>query len=248
MKLVYNYFLVLFVISSFLSCQQSPAYYKREFSNEEQLHYAEQLLSGMGYTYYYQGSTGELALLDEAEKADASIFDALLSVLDEGMFTDAYGRVTNFRNTIIILTTNLGASNQQSIGFGSTESDESKYLGAIEKFFRPEFINRIDNVIFFHPLEQEAILKISKKELAALNQLEGFVKRGIQLEFDDAVIKFLATVGFDKRYGARPLQRAIKTHVIAPMANWLLTHPAVKNQVLNLSYDNGLQVVLGKKM
>ena len=187
-------------------------------------------------------------LLDEAEKADASIFDALLSVLDEGMFTDAYGRVTNFRNTIIILTTNLGASNQQSIGFGSTESDESKYLSAIEKFFRPEFINRIDNVIFFHPLEQDAISKISKKELAALNHLEGFVKRGIQLECDDSIVSFLATVGFDKRYGARPLQRAIKTHVIAPMANWLLTHPTVKNQVLKLSYENGLQVVLGKKL
>jgi len=181
-------------------------------------------------------------LLDEAEKADPSIFDALLSVLDEGMFTDAYGRVTNFRNTIIILTTNLGASNQQSIGFGSSESDEKKYLSAIEKFFRPEFINRIDNVVFFNPLDQKAITQITHKELAALNQLEGFVKRGIRLQFDPSLIHFLSTIGFDQRYGARPLQRAIKSHVISPMANWLLNHVAVKNQTIRLSYENGLQV------
>jgi len=181
-------------------------------------------------------------LLDEAEKADPSIFDALLSVLDEGMFTDAYGRITNFRNTIIILTTNLGASNRQSIGFGSMESDEKKYLSAIGNFFRPEFINRIDNVLFFNPLDKAAITKITHKELADLNALEGFVKRGIQLQFDTSLVEFLSTVGFDKRYGARPLQRAIKTHVISPMANWLLNNREVKNQVLRLSYANGLQV------
>lgn len=181
-------------------------------------------------------------LLDEAEKADPSIFDALLSVLDEGMFTDAYGRVTNFRNTIIILTTNLGASNRQSIGFGSMEADEKQYLSAIEKFFRPEFVNRIDNVIFFNPLDKEAITKITYKELADLNSLEGFLKRGIQLQFDDSLVAFLSTIGFDKRYGARPLQRAIKTYVISPMANWLLNHSTVKNQSLKLTYTNGLVV------
>lgn len=178
-------------------------------------------------------------LLDEVEKADPSIFDALLSVLDEGMFTDAFGRVTNFRNTIIILTTNLGASNQQSIGFGSNESDEKKHLSAIEKFFRPEFINRIDTIVFFNPLDQAAITQITRKELVALNQLEGFVKRQIQLEFDTSLIDFLATVGFDSRYGARPLQRAIKSHLISPMANWLLNHTNIKQQTIQLSYENG---------
>ena len=181
-------------------------------------------------------------LLDEAEKADASIFDALLSVLDEGMLTDAYGRVTSFRNTIIILTTNLGASNQQSIGFGSTESDDKKYMSAIEKFFRPEFVNRIDRIVYFNPLDKAAIEKITLKEVAELNQREGFVKRGIHLQFEESLIAFLATIGFDARYGARPLQRAVKAQVINPMANWLLNHPTVRNQTLSLSYQEGLKV------
>ena len=181
-------------------------------------------------------------LLDEAEKADPSIFDALLSVLDEGMLTDAYGRVTNFRNTIIILTTNLGASNQQSIGFGETESSDKKYRSAIEKFFRPEFINRIDGIVYFNSLDKAAIQQITKKELEALNFREGFVKRGIQLHFDTSLIDFIANIGFDERYGARPLQRAVEAQVINPMANWLLQHPTVLHSHLKLSYRAGLIV------
>jgi len=181
-------------------------------------------------------------LLDEAEKADPSIFDALLSVLDEGMLTDAYGRVTNFRNTIIILTTNLGASSQQSIGFGSTESSDKKYISAIEKFFRPEFINRIDSIVYFNSLDKAAIHQITKKELDALNHREGFIKRGIQLSFDHSLITYLTTIGFDERYGARPLQRAVEAQVINPMANWLLQHPSVVHSHLQLSYRNGLVV------
>ncbi len=182
-------------------------------------------------------------LLDEAEKADPSIFDALLSILDEGMLTDAYGRVTSFRNTIIILTTNIGANNRASIGFNSTESEDQKYLSELGKFFRPEFINRLDNILVFNPLDKEAINAICSKELKELNQREGFIKRGIQLEYDSSLIAFLGEVGFDKRYGARPLQRAINTQVINPMANWLLEHPRIKNTTLKLSYEQRLIVI-----
>lgn len=179
-------------------------------------------------------------LLDEAEKADPSIFDALLSILDEGMLTDAYGRVTSFRNTIIILTTNIGANNRTSIGFSSKESEDQKYLSELGKFFRPEFINRLDSILVFHPLDKASIKEICQKELKELNQREGFIKRGIRLAYDSSLIDFLGEVGFDKRYGARPLQRAINTQIINPMANWLLDHPRLKNTTLHLSYKQRL--------
>ena len=108
------------------------------------------------------------------KRAAPNIFDALLTVLDEGLLVDAFGRITNFRNTIIIMTTNLGASNQQSIGFGSDSPDQAAFLSAIRKFFRPEFINRIDGIVHFNSLSSEHIQQITKKELDELKQREGF--------------------------------------------------------------------------
>ena len=181
-------------------------------------------------------------LLDEVEKADSSIFDALLTVLDEGRLVDAYGRVTSFRNTIIIMTTNLGASSQKSIGFSDHSSNETKYLSAISRFFRPEFVNRVDSIVFFDPLDKEAIQQITQKELSDLKRREGFVKRGLDLQFSNTLIEYLATMGFDIKHGARPLQRAIETTLVNPLANWLLQHPNTKNKTLNLDYDNGLKI------
>ncbi len=183
-------------------------------------------------------------LLDEVEKADVSIFDALLTVLDEGMLVDAYGRVTSFRNTIIIMTTNLGASRQKSIGFSDHSSDEAKYLSALSRFFRPEFINRIDGIVFFDPLDERAIYQITLKELEALKKREGFVKRGISLQFSKTLIEHLAAVGFDSKYGARPLQRAIETTLVTPLAHWLLLHPTVKNRALTVDYEQEVKIAL----
>lgn len=185
-------------------------------------------------------------LLDEVEKAAPSIFDALLTVLDEGILVDAYGRVTNFRNTIIIMTTNLGASNRQSIGFRETSSDEAKYLSAIGRFFRPEFVNRIDGVVMFNALNQNDILKITRKELSELREREGFVKRGLDVRFSERMLEHLASIGFDERYGARPLQRAVEQTVINPLAHWLLDHPSLKNETLQIDYDGGLRVAVLK--
>ena len=181
-------------------------------------------------------------LLDEVEKAHSSIFDALLSVLDEGVLVDAFGRVTNFRNTIIIMTSNLGASNRQPLGFTETTSDEAKYSSAVSKFFRPEFINRIDEIVLFGKLKKKDIIKITIKELSELNQREGIVKRKLKLEFDDSVVKRISTIGFDERYGARPLQRAIEDFVVNPIANWLLENPKISNQILKISFDKELIV------
>ncbi|MFK8104441.1 MAG: AAA family ATPase [Saprospiraceae bacterium] len=182
-------------------------------------------------------------LLDEIEKADPSIFDALLTVLDEGLMVDAYGRVTNFRNTIIIMTTNLGASQRKSISFRETTSDEDNYLSVISKHFRPEFVNRIDGVVIFNSLKEADILKITKKELNALKQREGFVKKSLQLKFTEGLINYLARKGFDEAYGARPLQRALEQSVVNPIANWLLEHPQVQNCTIKVDYHkNGLQI------
>lgn len=163
-------------------------------------------------------------LLDEIEKAAPSIFDALLTLLDEGIMVDAFGRQTDFRNTIIIMTSNLGASVHASIGYQETNTESSAYLSAIRKHFRPEFINRIDSVVFFNAIDSQDLRKITLKELRALSAREGFAKRELQLEFDDSLVDHLVSIGFDKRYGARPLQRAIEQTIVKPMSYWLLEH------------------------
>ncbi len=182
-------------------------------------------------------------LLDEVEKADRSIFDALMTVLDEGLLVDAFGRVTNFRNTIIIMTTNLGASNRKSIGFDNKEGEEAAYFAAINSFFRPEFVNRIDGLIFFNSLKAADIRKICFKELEELKKREGFVKRNLTIDFHESVIDRLASIGFDERYGARPLQRALEQEVVNPLANWLLEYPALEGKNLKVEFvGNELKV------
>lgn len=168
-------------------------------------------------------------LLDEVEKADPSIFDALLTVLDEGILVDAYGRVTNFRNTIIIMTSNLGASNRKSIGFTDAQDDEARYLSAVQRHFRPEFINRIDGFVMFNALTQEDIKAITHKELEELKKREGFLKRNIRILFTEALTDYLAQIGFDERFGARPLQRAIDQSLVTPLAHWFLEHAEIEN-------------------
>jgi ATP-dependent Clp protease ATP-binding subunit ClpA len=176
-------------------------------------------------------------LLDEIEKADPSIFDALLTVLDEGLLVDAYGRVTNFRNTIIIMTSNLGASNRASVGFG--KGNATNYESAIGKFFRPEFVNRIDHIVLFDALQQQDIRAITRLELAALQQREGFSKRGIRLTFSEQLERYLAEAGFDERYGARPLQRTLEYEIIVPLAKWLLANPNTTDATLRLDRKKG---------
>ncbi|HMN89523.1 MAG TPA: AAA family ATPase [Saprospiraceae bacterium] len=181
-------------------------------------------------------------LLDEIEKADPSVFDALLTVLDEGALVDAYGRITNFRNTIIIMTSNLGASNRPALGFNPTDNEKAIYQSAIENYFRPEFFNRIDHLVFFAPLTAEAIQRIIRKELNDLRQREGFVKRHLHLNFSEALIEHIVHAGFDQRYGARPLQRAIEQLIIHPVAQWLLSQANPDNCSIYIDYDNTVKI------
>ena len=176
-------------------------------------------------------------LLDEVEKADPSIFDALLTLLDEGMLVDNFGRITNFRNTIIIMTTNLGASRRKSLGFVNTTSDESNYLSAVSKHFRPEFVNRIDRIVLFNSLTQASIEQITLKELQDLKNREGFTKKRLRLHFTKNLIRHISKVGFNERYGARPLQQAIEKNIVKPMANWILENSTIENKKISIDYQ-----------
>ena len=174
-------------------------------------------------------------LLDEIEKAHPVFFDLLLSVLDEGMLVDSYGRETDFRNAIIIMTSNLGASSRRSVGFKT--STQGDFAGAVRQFFRPEFFNRIDRLIEFQPLDIESIRTITRMELEALAEREGLSKSNIALEFSDEVITALAETGFDPELGARPLQRTIDRKVVAPLSEYLVTHPDLGNVILSIDLE-----------
>ncbi|MCP3928941.1 MAG: ATP-dependent Clp protease ATP-binding subunit [Bacteroidetes bacterium] len=186
-------------------------------------------------------------LLDEIEKAHPSIFDALLTVFDEGQLVDNFGRITNFRNSIIIMTSNLGASSQQSIGYQDTSSEETVFLSSINRFFRPEFLNRIDKIVYFKRLTKKDIYTIALKELNDLKTREGFTKRQLEILFLQPVVEYIAQAGFDRLYGARPLQRAIEQAVINPIARWLLLNPDVGKGKLTIDYQNGLKISFVEK-
>ncbi|MEO0339992.1 MAG: AAA family ATPase, partial [Bacteroidota bacterium] len=181
-------------------------------------------------------------LLDEIEKADPSIFDALLTVLDEGILIDAFGRVTYFKNTIIIMTSNLGATNRGMPSFVDSTSREEVYQSAINRHFRPEFVNRIDGVVIFNPLLEDDIRKITVKELNELKQREGFTKKNIDVRFSQNVIDHISRIGFDERYGARPLQRAIEQSIVNPIANWILQNNKASNCKLLVDFDQSIRI------
>jgi ATP-dependent Clp protease ATP-binding subunit ClpB len=167
-------------------------------------------------------------LFDEIEKAHPEIFNILLQMLDQGRLTDAKGRVVNFKNTIIIMTSNVGGEYVREIsrlGFSSevedsTEGREGDLKGkirkALESRFRPEFLNRIDEVIIFNSLSRDIVGKIAAIQLAKV--AERLAKKGIAVLFSDALRQFIAEIGFDPQYGARPIRRTIQTKILDPLA------------------------------
>jgi ATP-dependent Clp protease ATP-binding subunit ClpC len=175
-----------------------------------------------------------VVLLDEIEKAHPLIFDALLTVLDEGLLLDSAGRITDFRNTIIIMTSNLGTSQRSSLGFRKYQSDE--FEASIKSFFRPEFFNRIDLILPFHSLDEATIREITVSELHSIENRDGIQNRNIRLVFTDVLIRFVSEKGFDKKYGARPLQREIERLIVAPLARLLLQQPTLQNRTVTVDY------------
>ena len=169
-----------------------------------------------------------VVLFDEIEKAHPDVMHMLLQILEEGRITDTLGRRIDFRNTIIIMTSNVGAEQLArggTLGFGgdalaeSQKSDE-KLLGIAKKFFKPEFINRVDDIIVFRRLEKEDLIKIVDIELGKLR--ERLLGRKLDLEVSDEVKNFLIAKGYEPEFGARPLRRAVERYIEDPLAEELL--------------------------
>ncbi|HKM32040.1 MAG TPA: ATP-dependent Clp protease ATP-binding subunit, partial [Oscillospiraceae bacterium] len=165
-------------------------------------------------------------LMDEIEKAHPDVFNILLQVLEDGFLTDSQGRKVDFRNTIIIMTSNVGArliTDKKALGFApSIETDTPKdaVMAELKKVFRPEFLNRVDDIIVFHKLSQEDIENIAVKMLDAL--VLRSKDMDIELSYSDEAVKKIAKIGFDPTYGARPLRRAITTEVEDMLSQYLL--------------------------
>lgn len=184
-----------------------------------------------------------VVLFDEIEKADEGVFDLLLSVFDEGRLTDRFGRTTHFQSAVIIMTSNLGAIASETPGFGTTDAiASSTYHRAAQIFFRPEFYNRIDSVVSFSGLTRESVRLIAIKELNGLNQREGMLKRSIRLAWTERVIDQVAQLGFDSRFGARPLQRVIEKEIVTPLALYLNDAPELRNVEVTVDVDAGGRV------
>ena len=163
-------------------------------------------------------------LLDEVEKAHPDVFNILLQVLDDGRLTDGQGRTVDFRNTVIVMTSNLGSHQiQEMAGDDSPEAYlqmKASVMGVVQAHFRPEFINRLDDIVVFHPLDKAQIKSIARIQLRGLEKRLG--ERGIRIELSDAAYELLGNVGFDPVYGARPLKRAIQQQLENPLAQDIL--------------------------
>ncbi len=166
-----------------------------------------------------------ILLLDEIEKAHPSVHDLLLQVLDDGRLTDSLGRTVDFTNTIIIMTSNVGAQEvSRQLGFETaSRSETSIYRKAVERQFRPEFINRIDKIVIFQPLELEHILGIARLQIKELLQRDGFVRRTTILNISQAALEWVARRGYDSRMGGRALKRQIERDLTMLSAEQLIS-------------------------
>jgi ATP-dependent Clp protease ATP-binding subunit ClpA len=189
-------------------------------------------------------------LLDEIEKAHPDVYNILLQVMDHGKLTDHNGRTVDFRNVILIMTSNAGASEQakSAIGFGR-DRREGEDTAAIERTFTPEFRNRLDAVVSFAPLSRDVILKVVDKFVL---QLEAqLIDRNVHIELTPQAANWLAEKGYDDKMGARPLGRVIQEHIKKPLAEELLFGKLTKGGVAKVSVKNGDLVIsveeLGKK-
>ncbi|PTQ67692.1 ATP-dependent chaperone ClpB [Pseudomonas sp. GV071] len=160
-----------------------------------------------------------VVLLDEVEKAHPDVFNVLLQVLEDGRLTDSHGRTVDFRNTVIVMTSNLGSAQIQEL-VGDQEAQRAAVMDAVSNHFRPEFINRIDEVVIFEPLARDQIAGIARIQLARLDKR--LAERELSLELSDEALDKLIAVGYDPVYGARPLKRAVQRWIENPLAQLIL--------------------------
>ncbi len=176
-------------------------------------------------------------LLDEVEKAHPDVFNVLLQVLDDGRLTDGQGRTVDFRNTVIIMTSNLGSHHIQEMSGEPYEAIKQVVWEEVKMAFRPEFLNRIDEVVVFHALGAEQIQAIAKIQLQRL--AERLRDRDMYLEVSDEAVAELAAVGFDPLFGARPLKRAIQQNIENPVAKLILEGKFGENDTVPVDWQNG---------
>ena len=179
-------------------------------------------------------------LMDEVEKAHPDVFNVLLQVLDDGRLTDGQGRTVDFRNTVVVMTSNLGSQQIQTLsGEGNYDVMKAAVMEIVGSHFRPEFINRIDESVVFHPLGQTEIRAIAKIQVAYLH--ERLADRDIGLEISDAALDRLGEAGFDPVYGARPLKRAIQHQIENPLAQQILAGDYLPGSVVKVDVrDEGI--------
>ena len=176
-------------------------------------------------------------LLDEVEKAHPDVFNVLLQVLDDGRMTDGQGRTVDFKNTVIVMTSNLGSQMIQQMAGDDYQVIKLAVMGEVKSYFRPEFINRIDEVVVFHALDEKHIKSIAKIQLGYLEQRIASME--MRLEVDDVVLSELASVGFDPVFGARPLKRAIQSAIENPLAKEILEGHFGPKDVIHVSMSAG---------
>jgi ATP-dependent Clp protease ATP-binding subunit ClpB len=176
-------------------------------------------------------------LLDEVEKAHPDVFNVLLQVLDDGRMTDGQGRTVDFKNTVIVMTSNLGSQMIQQMSGSDYQLIKLAVMGEVKAQFRPEFINRIDEVVVFHALDEKHIKSIAKIQLGYLEKRLATME--MRLAVDDAVLAELATAGFDPVYGARPLKRAIQSAIENPLAKEILEGRFGPKDVIRVSLTAG---------
>ena len=179
-----------------------------------------------------------VVLFDEVEKAHPDVFNILLQVLDDGRLTDSQGRVIDFKNTVIVMTSNLGSNDVRELGEGASDEDvRATVMNAVSQHFRPEFINRIDELVVFHSLKKSQIRGIADIQLDRLrSRLDD---RDIGLKVDDQAFDILIDAGFDPVYGARPLKRAIQQQIENPLAQKILAGDFIVGDTILISAEDG---------
>jgi len=197
-----------------------------------------------------------VVLLDEVEKAHPDVFNTLLQVLDDGRLTDGKGRVVSFKNTIIIMTSNIGSdvildwgTMHQEIGFKNGDGDDApseealkdRILGMLKDRFRPEFLNRIDEVVMFHSLKKEHLAQIVDLQLAAV--AARLAAKKIHVTFTEALKDFIAEKGYDPAYGARPLKRAIQDLILDDLAMKIVSGKVVEGDAVKIDAQKGKVVM-----
>ena len=178
-------------------------------------------------------------MFDEIEKAHSDVFNILLQILDDGRLTDSKGRTVDFKNTVLIMTSNLGSREIQSAQANPLADRDIRadVMEVLRNYFKPEFLNRIDDIVVFNQLTKIEIERIIEVQLEKLRKT--LAERGIDILLDASALKLLSDEGYDPNFGARPLKRAIQTLIQNPLAVKLLKSEILSGQTVNVSAENG---------